>query len=319
MPETFEGRSGGLTVEGYPALVDEGTSVALRVLPDRGEAQAAHRRGVRRLLLLNTTAPWKRVLARLTNAQKLAPGRQPARLGARPARRTASTPPSTTSSPSTCPGEVRTEEAYAAALAAVRTHAATRVLVVVEAVEPVLALAAQVRRTLEALERGAASARTAATRADVRAQLDSLVRPGFVAATGVARLRDVRRYLLAMQHRARAGRHQPARARAPGAGGRRGGRVRRPARVAATDPAGRRRRHRHRLDGRGAAGQPVRPDARHGTARSPRSGCARPSPPSRHPLADPSTLRRPAAPIAPIDPGNPTGASRTFRGYAPHP
>jgi ATP-dependent helicase HrpA len=83
----------------------------------------------------------------------------------------------------------------------VRTHAATRVLVVVEAVEPVLALAATVRRTLESLERGQAAARTAATRADVRAQLDSLVRPGFVAATGVARLRDVRRYLLAMQHR----------------------------------------------------------------------------------------------------------------------
>jgi ATP-dependent helicase HrpA len=58
-----------------------------------------------------------------------------------------------------------------------------------------------VRQTLDALDRGAASARTAATRADVRAQLESLVRPGFVAATGVARLRDVRRYLLAMQHR----------------------------------------------------------------------------------------------------------------------
>jgi ATP-dependent helicase HrpA len=99
------------------------------------------------------------------------------------------------------PGEVRTEEAYAAALAAVRAHAATRVLVVVEAVEPVLALAALVRRTLDVLERGAASARTTATRADARAQLDSLVRPGFVAATGLARLRDVRRYLVAMQHR----------------------------------------------------------------------------------------------------------------------
>jgi ATP-dependent helicase HrpA len=83
----------------------------------------------------------------------------------------------------------------------VRTHAATRVLVVVEAVEPVLALAAQVRATLATLERGAASARTAATRADVRAQLDSLVRPGFVAGTGVARLRDVQRYLRAAQHR----------------------------------------------------------------------------------------------------------------------
>jgi ATP-dependent helicase HrpA len=99
------------------------------------------------------------------------------------------------------PGAVRTEEAYAAALTAVRTHAATRVLAVVEAVEPVLALAGQVRRTLESLERGAAASRTAATRADVRAQLDSLVRPGFVAATGVGRLRDVQRYLRAMQHR----------------------------------------------------------------------------------------------------------------------
>ena len=73
VPETFEGRSGGLTVEGYPALVDEGTSVALRVLARPAvRREAAHRRGVRRLLLLNTTAPWKRVLARLTNAQKLA-------------------------------------------------------------------------------------------------------------------------------------------------------------------------------------------------------------------------------------------------------
>lgn len=74
-------------------------------------------------------------------------------------------------------------------------------LVVVEAVEPVLALAARVRSTLEVLERGAASARTAATRADVRAQLDSLVRPGFVAGTGLPRLRDVQRYLRAALHR----------------------------------------------------------------------------------------------------------------------
>ncbi|HET7761298.1 MAG TPA: DUF3418 domain-containing protein, partial [Phycicoccus sp.] len=72
---------------------------------------------------------------------------------------------------------------------------------VVEAVEPVLALAAQVRRTLEALERGAAAPRTTATRADVRAQLDSLVRPGFVAQTGLRRMRDVERYLRAAQHR----------------------------------------------------------------------------------------------------------------------
>jgi ATP-dependent helicase HrpA len=200
VPETFEGQSGGLTVQGYPALVDEGTSVALRVLPDRGAALAAHRLGVRRLLLLNTTAPWKRVLARLSNAQKLALADNPH--GSVPALLQDCLDAAVDAIVAEhVPGEVRTEEAYAAALAAVRTHAATRVLVVVEAVEPVLGLAAQVRRTLESMAQGAAAARTAPTRADVRAQLDSLVRPGFVAATGVGRLRDVQRYLRAAQHR----------------------------------------------------------------------------------------------------------------------
>ncbi|HSO64417.1 MAG TPA: ATP-dependent RNA helicase HrpA [Ornithinibacter sp.] len=200
VPETFEGRAGGQTVVGYPALVDEGATVALRVLPDPGAAAAAHRRGVRRLLLLNTTAPWKRVLARLTNAQKLALADNPH--GSVPALLQDCLDAAVDDIVAEhVPGAVRTDDAYAAALAAVRAHAATRVLVVVEAVEPVLALAAGVRRTLESLERGAATVRTAATRADVRAQLDSLVRPGFVAATGVARLRDVQRYLRAMQHR----------------------------------------------------------------------------------------------------------------------
>jgi len=200
VPETFEGRMAGQTVVGYPALVDEGATVALRVLPDPGAAEAAHRRGVRRLLLLNTTAPWKRVLARLTNAQKLALADNPH--GSVPALLQDCLDAAVDAIVAEhVPGAVRTETAYAAALAAVRTHAATRVLAVVEAVEPVLALAAQVRRTLESLERGAAAPRTAATRADVRAQLDSLVRPGFVAATGVTRLRDVQRYLRGMQHR----------------------------------------------------------------------------------------------------------------------
>ena len=72
LPETFTTKTGKHTVVGYPALVDEGSSVAIRVLPDEQQAVAAHTAGVRRLLLLGTTPPWKRVLARLTNAQKLA-------------------------------------------------------------------------------------------------------------------------------------------------------------------------------------------------------------------------------------------------------
>ncbi|NHA66811.1 ATP-dependent RNA helicase HrpA [Phycicoccus flavus] len=200
VPETFEGRAGGQTVLGYPALVDEGTSVALRVLPDPGSAAAAHRAGVRRLLLLATTAPWKRVLARLTNAQKLALADNPH--GSVPALLQDCLDAAVDDLVAEhVTGAVRTEDDFAAALAAVRTHAATRVLTVVEAVEPVLALAAQVRRTLDALERGGAARATATTRADVRAQVDGLVRPGFVAATGLARLRDLVRYLRAAEHR----------------------------------------------------------------------------------------------------------------------
>jgi ATP-dependent helicase HrpA len=83
----------------------------------------------------------------------------------------------------------------------VRAHAAARVLAVVEAVEPVLALRGQVRRAIVALESGLAAPRTAAARADVRAQVDGLLRPGFVAASGVERLPDLQRYLRAALHR----------------------------------------------------------------------------------------------------------------------
>ncbi len=200
VPETFEGRVGRQVVHGFPALVDEGDTVGLRVLPDAGSAAAAHRAGVRRLLLLNTTAPWKRVLARLSNAQKLGLADNPH--GSVPALLQDCLDAAVDDIVAEhVDGPVRTEAEFDAALAAVRTHAATRVLTVVEAVEPVLVLAAQVRRTLESLEQGAAAATTAATRADVRAQLDSLVRPGFVAATGMSRLRDVERYLRAALHR----------------------------------------------------------------------------------------------------------------------
>ncbi|MEO7421604.1 MAG: ATP-dependent RNA helicase HrpA, partial [Ornithinibacter sp.] len=200
VPETFEGRAGGQSVIGHPALVDEGASVALRVLADAGTAEAAHRAGVRRLLLLGTTAPWKRVLARLSNAQKLALADNPH--GSVPALLQDCLDAAVDAIVAEhVSGPVRTQDAYAAALAAVRTHAATRVLSVIEAVEPVLALRAQVLRTLDALAAGAAAPRTAATRADVLAQVSGLLGPGFVAASGVDRLGDLQRYLRAAQHR----------------------------------------------------------------------------------------------------------------------
>ncbi|QBF46365.1 ATP-dependent RNA helicase HrpA [Janibacter limosus] len=190
LPSTFSTRTGKHTVVGYPALVDEGSSVAVRVLPDEQQAIAAHRAGVRRLLLLCTTPPWKRVLARLTNAQKLALADNPH----------GSVPKLLDDALAAAvddivlqhvTGPVRTRADFDQALTATRTHVAQRVLTAVSEVEPVLA---QRTAALALLERMTAPA-LGVTVADVRAQLDGLVRPGFIADTGLDRLPDLRRYL----------------------------------------------------------------------------------------------------------------------------
>jgi ATP-dependent helicase HrpA len=203
LPRTFESTSGGQVVQGFPALVDRGDSVDLVVLTGEREADAATALGVRRLLLLNTTAPWKRVLATLTNAQKLALGNNPH-----------GSVPALLDDALACAvdaivlergghggddggGGVRDAMAFEAVLSAVRTHIATRVLTVVAEVEPVLSAAREVRLRLDGLTAPAASALVA----DVRAQLDSLVYAGFVADTGLAHLPALRRYLKAMLQR----------------------------------------------------------------------------------------------------------------------
>jgi ATP-dependent helicase HrpA len=52
LPEIMEVQAGGRTVIGFPALVDEGETVALRVQDTPEKAAAAHRRGLRRLFAL---------------------------------------------------------------------------------------------------------------------------------------------------------------------------------------------------------------------------------------------------------------------------
>ncbi len=188
--------STGRRVEGFPALADEGASVGLRILPTRAEAEAEHRVGVRRLLILGTSPPWKQVLARLTNAQKLALAHNPH--GSVPALLDDCLAAAVDAiAAERVHGAVRTTTEFAEALTAVRTHLAARVLQVVGLVEPVLAKDLQAQRRMEAMT----AAPLADLVADVRAQLRELVRPGFVADAGVTRLPDLDRYLRAVLHR----------------------------------------------------------------------------------------------------------------------
>ena len=187
---------GSVTVRGYPALVDEGPTAALRVLPTLAEAQAEHRRGVRRLLLLSSTPPWKRVLAGLSNAEKLALGHNPH--GSVPALLDDVLAAAVDAiAQEEVPHTPRSAEEFTTALLAVRNHAATRALAVIRAVEPILAAHREIASTLDATTSPAAAYLVA----DIRAQLRELIRPGFVADAGEARLPDLRRYLAAVRHR----------------------------------------------------------------------------------------------------------------------
>ena len=196
IPQTFRARVGGHDIIGFPALVDRGDNVDLRVLPTADAAAAAHRLGLRRLLLLQTNPPWKRVLAGLSNADKLALGRS--RHGSVPALLQDVLAAAIDAIVEDLGvGQIRTEANFALALAAVRTHAAARVVGAVAHVVPIIERTAAIETRIAALTSPLASA----TVADARAQLGGLVAPGFIATAGLTHVAQVPRYLRALEQR----------------------------------------------------------------------------------------------------------------------
>jgi len=77
LPRTVRRTVDGVALTGYPALVDEDGTVALRVL-DSADAQArAHRTGVRRLLLNTLPSPVKSLIRGLSTRSRLTLSRAP--------------------------------------------------------------------------------------------------------------------------------------------------------------------------------------------------------------------------------------------------
>jgi len=190
LPATFEHVVGDRVIQGFPAVVDHGDSVALEVLASQQERDTATKLGVRRLLLLNTTAPWKRVLALLTNAQRLALGHNPH--GSVPDLLQDCLAAAVDSIVAERPGgQVLGPAEFEETLRIVRSQVVARVMDVIDLVEPLMVRSRQAELALAAMT----SPVMAAAKTDMRAQLQSLLYPGFVAETGFARLRDLERYL----------------------------------------------------------------------------------------------------------------------------
>ncbi len=196
LPQTFERALGNRVVQGFPALVDAGQAVDIQVLSSRSEADRATGRGVRRLLLIATNPPWKRVLALLSNQRKLSLGHNPH--GSVPALLDDVLAAAVDAIVAGMPGgSVRDEAEFDAAVASVRQQATPKVLDIIESVAPILDLAREASSRIERLTVPGA----AAMKVDLVAQLASLIRPGFVADTASFRLPRLRVYLAAMIER----------------------------------------------------------------------------------------------------------------------
>ena len=195
LPREVTLRGTGQAVRAYPALVDEGSTVGLRVLETPAAQRASMRAGTRRLLMLTVPLPAKLVLDRLGSAARLA-------LSAAPHGSIAAV----LDDVAVAAVEALMAEAGGPAwdeqgFARLRDHVAARlpdtVADAVAVVVRILDAAREVEARLEPLRAVALQP----ARADVRTQLARLVRPGFVAGAGVQRLPDVERYLRAAARR----------------------------------------------------------------------------------------------------------------------
>ena len=195
LPVTFAREVDGRTVQGFPALVDEGATVALRVLGSPAEAGAATRAGVRRLLALTVPSPVKPVVGRLDNASKLALGNNP--YGSVPALLDDCVHAALDVLLDRHGGPPADQAGFERLRDAVRAELPETTYDVVSTVARVLAAAHDV------LTRAGGSAAPAMLPSllDVRAHVERLVHPGFVSESGATRLRDVVRYLTAEQRR----------------------------------------------------------------------------------------------------------------------
>ncbi|MBW8173599.1 ATP-dependent RNA helicase HrpA [Ornithinimicrobium sp. Arc0846-15] len=196
LPETFEQSSHGRSVHGYPALVDRGDRVDIKVWDTKSQAHRSTVIGIRRLLLLNTTPPWKRVLAILSNEQKLALGHNPH--GSVPALLDDALAAAVDSVVEQMPGAmVRSREDFDRALALVKQQSVPRIIEILEQTVPILDAARRVHLGLRTLT----SPRAAHMSTDMQRQIAELIKPGFIAEVGYRRMPRMVVYLKAMLER----------------------------------------------------------------------------------------------------------------------
>ncbi|MEU9242799.1 ATP-dependent RNA helicase HrpA [Streptomyces sp. NPDC048385] len=196
LTRVFETRRAGQPVKAYPALVDDGDTVSVRLFDTEEEQTAAMWKGTRRLILRNIPVnPAKFASEKLTNAQKLALSANPH--GTIQALFDDCAMAAADKLIADFGGPVWDEESYRKLFDKVRSEIVDTTVRTVAQVQQVLAAWQACERRLK----GVRSPALLANLTDVRKQLDALVKPGFVTWAGIRRLPDLMRYLVAADRR----------------------------------------------------------------------------------------------------------------------
>ncbi|GGQ86567.1 ATP-dependent helicase [Streptomyces griseorubens] len=196
LTRVFETRRAGQPVKAYPALVDDGDSVSVRLFDSEAEQAEAMWKGTRRLILLGIPVnPAKFASEKLTNPQKLALSANPH--GSVQALFDDCAMAAADKLIADFGGPVWDEESYRKLFDKVRAEIVDTTVRAVGQVQQVLAAWQACERRLK----GVRSPALLPNLQDVRTQLDGLVKPGFVTAAGLRRMPDLMRYLVAADRR----------------------------------------------------------------------------------------------------------------------
>ena len=192
LPASIERTVDGRAVRGYPAFVDAGNTVDLRVFATSSQQREAVGPGLGRLLRLSVSSPVKAIERQLDARTRLVLGTTPD--GSLAALLDDCADAAVAAVVTT---EVWARDEFIALSDKVGKSLVPTTLDIVSRVEKVLAAAQDVHLLLPAQPTQA----QAEAVADVRAQLDHLLPPRFVTRTGATRLTDLVRYLTAIRRR----------------------------------------------------------------------------------------------------------------------
>lgn len=186
-PQAVEKQQGRFAIKAYPALKDEGKSVAIRVFDRADEAERHHRAGLRKLVMLQIPSPVAYLREKLPNKAKLAMYFNPW------GKVEALIEDCMLAAIDHLIGDdlPQNESEFRQLTTTIRAELNDQTLQIAAHVERCLLLSHQIQKAIK----GKVPLTLVQSYGDVKAHLQRLVYPGFVSEFGVARLADAERYL----------------------------------------------------------------------------------------------------------------------------